>query len=259
MLGTDFTTGSPVWLDLGSPDTAAAAAFYSGVFGWEFAPVGQDDVDYGFFQLDGKTVAALGALTQEGAGSAWMLYFQTPDADATAKATAQAGGRVRAEPFDIPDAGRMAQLTDPGGAEFAVRQPPGRMGLEKTSENNTLCWAELHVGDPAAAVDFYGGLFGWRSQDMDAPGMTYRVLSTAEGDQQDASFGGIAALGDGGDSARWIPYFAVADADETAARAQSAGGSVLMPAADVPDVGRIAWLADPFGAAFAVLKPAPQM
>ncbi|MFF7177281.1 VOC family protein [Streptomyces sp. NPDC008121] len=259
MLGTDFTTGSPIWLDLGSPDTAAAAAFYSGVFGWEHTPAGPDGADYGFFQLGGKTVAALGALTEEGADSAWILYFLTPDADGAAKTTRQRGGRVRAEPFDLPDGGRIAQLTDPGGAEFAVRQAAGLGGLEKTSEDNTLCWAELHAPDAAAAVDFYGALFGWRSQDMEAPGMTYRVLSTAEGDQQDTSFGGVAALQDGGEKARWIPYFAVADADETVARAQGSGGSVLMPAADVPDVGRIAWLADPFGAAFAVLKPAPGM
>ena len=57
---------------------------------------------------------------------------------------------------------------------------------------------------------------------------------------------------------RWIPYFDAADADDIAARVQANGGSVLMPAADVPDVGRIAWLADPFGAPFAVLKPSPR-
>ncbi|MFD9034987.1 VOC family protein [Streptomyces sp. NPDC059567] len=258
MLGTDFTKGSPSWIDLGSPDTAVAAGFYTAVFGWEFASAGPDAGGYGFFQQDGRTVAALGPLTEEGASSAWTVYFQTPDADATAKTAQSAGGRVRAEPFDVMDAGRMAQLTDPGGADFAVWQPGSVKGVEKTSEDNTLCWAELHVPDPRAAVEFYGKLFGWRSQDMDAPGMTYRVLSTAEGDQQDASFGGIAELQEGGDHARWIPYFAVADVDDTAVRAQGNGGSVLMPAADIPDVGRIAWLADPFGAPFAVLKPAPQ-
>ncbi|MGN5379474.1 hypothetical protein ACQ4WX_25960 [Streptomyces lasalocidi] len=37
MLGTDFRTGSPVWLDLGSPDLDRTAAFYGAVFGWHFA------------------------------------------------------------------------------------------------------------------------------------------------------------------------------------------------------------------------------
>lgn len=66
MLGTDFRLGSPVWLDLGSPDTDAAAAFYSAVFGWQFVSAGPEAGGYGFFQVNGKTVAALGPLTEEG-------------------------------------------------------------------------------------------------------------------------------------------------------------------------------------------------
>ncbi|MER8041493.1 VOC family protein [Streptomyces sp. NPDC094032] len=259
MLGTDFTTGSPDWLDLGSPDTDAAAAFYAHVFGWAFVSAGPEAGGYGFFQQDGKIVAALGPLTEEGASSAWTIYFQTPDADATAKAVEQGGGRVRMAPMDVMEAGRMAALTDPGGADFAIWQPGAVKGLERTSEDHSLLWAELHTADPEAALAFYRSLFGWRWAEMEAPGMTYRVISTAEGDQQDASFGGVAPLQPGADQSRWIPYFATADADVVAASVQEAGGSVLMPPADVPDVGRIAWLADPFGAPFAVLKPAPTM
>ncbi|WP_329426565.1 VOC family protein [Streptomyces sp. NBC_01268] len=259
MLGTDFTTGSPDWLDLGSPDTTAAATFYGRVFGWDFVSAGPDTGGYGFFQQDGKTVAALGPLTQEGASSAWTVYFETPDADATARAAEQNGGTVRMAPTDVMEAGRTAALTDPGGAEFAVWQPNAVKGLERTSENHTLLWAELHVDDPEAVLGFYRGLFGWRWAEMEAPGMTYRVISTAAGDQQDASFGGAAPLQPGADKARWIPYFATADADVVSASVQESGGSVLMPPADVPDVGRIAWLADPFGAPFAVLKPSPTM
>ncbi|MCX4515613.1 hypothetical protein OHA27_35985 [Streptomyces sp. NBC_01619] len=85
--------------------------------------------------------------------------------------------------------------------------------------------------------------------------MTYRVLSIKEGDQQEGSFGGVAPLQGGQEMARWVPYFAVADADAVVAAVQGNEGSVLMPAADVPDVGRIAWLEDPSHAVFAVLKP----
>jgi uncharacterized protein len=47
----------------------------------------------------------------------------------------------------------------------------------------------------------------------------------------------------------------VADPDDIVARTQENSGSVIMPAMDVPDVGRIAWLADPFGAHFAIISP----
>ncbi|MPY56589.1 VOC family protein [Streptomyces spongiae] len=259
MLGTDFTHGSPCWIDLGSPDTKEATAFYGGVFGWQFVSAGPEAGGYGFFQKDGSTVAALGPLTEEGASPAWTVYFRTDDARATAGAVEQGGGTVRVAPTDVMGEGWMAQLTDQQGARFAVLQP-GRTagGLEKTSEDNALLWVELHVSDPVAGIDFYRGLFGWRSEEMRAPGMTYRVLSLKEGDQQDTSFGGVVPLQEGGHGASWVPYFAVADADDIVRKTQENGGSVLMPADDVPDVGRIAWLADTSGAVFAVLKPNPR-
>src|SRR5690349_11337693 len=95
MLGTDFRTGSPNWIDLGSPDTDAAAAFYGAVFGWQFVSAGPDAGGYGFFQKDGKTVGALGPLGEEGARSAWTTYFQSDDIQATVRDVAAGGGTVR--------------------------------------------------------------------------------------------------------------------------------------------------------------------
>jgi hypothetical protein len=93
---------------------------------------------------------------------------------------------------------------------------------------------------------------------MQAPGMTYQVVSIAEGDQQEGSFGGVAPTRDDSEGARWVPYFAVADAHAIVTSVDANGGSVLMPAANVPGVGSIAWLADPAQAVFAVLRPDPR-
>ncbi|MFE9632469.1 VOC family protein [Streptomyces sp. NPDC006463] len=264
MLGTDFRTGSPNWLDLGSPDTDAAARFYGAVFGWRFESAGPEAGGYGFFKAAGKTVAALGPLTEEGATSAWMVHFMSRDIQATTKAVRDGGGRVRMEPMDVMGEGWLAQFTDPQGADFAAWQPGKTGGLELASAENSLVWVELHVPDPVAAIAFYYGLFGWRHEEMEAPGMTYRVLSLAEGDKQQTSFGGVAEQGEGagGGSAmvpRWVPYFHVGDVDATVSAIEGNGGAVLMPAADVPDVGRIAWASDPAGAVFALLKPSPRM
>ncbi|MGW7065003.1 VOC family protein [Streptomyces sp. NPDC054904] len=259
MLGTDFRTGSPNWLDLGSPDTAAAAAFYGAVLGWDFASAGPEAGGYGFFKVDGKTVAALGPLTEEGAKSAWMVHFMTSDIQATTEAVRAGGGAVRMEPGDVMGEGWLAHFTDPQGAEFACWQPGRTDGLGITSAEKTLVWVELHVPDPVAALGFYRGVFGWRQSEMGMPEMTYRVLSIADGEQQDGSFGGIAPLGEeGGRVPKWVPYFNVADVDATAAAAVRAGGAVLMPAEDVPEVGRIGWVADPAGAVFALLRPDPR-
>jgi predicted enzyme related to lactoylglutathione lyase len=54
----------------------------------------------------------------------------------------------------------------------------------------------------------------------------------------------------------WGVYFAVADTDATVAKATELGASVLAEPMDLPDVGRMAALADPQGAAFNVIKNA---
>ncbi|MCX5206628.1 VOC family protein [Streptomyces sp. NBC_00237] len=259
MLSTEFRIGAPNWLDLGSPDIPASAAFYGSVFGWEFESAGSESGGYGFFRKGGRTVAGIGSLTEEGAHPAWTVYFATPDAEAVAKTVEQAGGTVRVEAFDVMDAGRMACFTDPTGAEFAVWQPAAHQGFEVASEDDTLLWVELHTPDPSAALAFYRALFGWRSQEMEVPGMimSYSVISSADGDQEDTSFGGVAPARPDERTA-WISYFGVADPDAVATRVVAGGGSVLVPASDIPEVGRMAFFADPAGAPFAVLKPNPR-
>ena len=50
----------------------------------------------------------------------------------------------------------------------------------------------------------------------------------------------------------WLPYFGVADADATVAKAILAGGKVLVPPTNIPGGGRFAVLHDPQGATFGI-------
>ena len=52
----------------------------------------------------------------------------------------------------------------------------------------------------------------------------------------------------------WVVYFAVEDCDDSVERATSLGATEIVPATDVPDVGRFAWLADPCGAVFGIIR-----
>ncbi|AEW92476.1 MULTISPECIES: VOC family protein [Streptomycetaceae] len=258
MLTIDFVPGAPNWLDLGTPDVDAAAAFYRELFGWEFQSAGPDAGGYGFFRLGDRVVAAAGLLTEEGARSAWTLYFHTTDAQATTKAVEQAGGTVRFGPFDVFTAGRMAGFTDPTGADFAVWEPADVAGLEEVTAPGTLCWTELYTTDASAAKDFYRSVFSWDLRDVDfGPGYT---LVTPSGGGQDAQHGGIMQLQPenlaAGTTSDWHPYFEVIDCDTTAARAAEHGATALIAPMDAENVGRLAMFTDPFGATFAVITSA---
>ncbi|MEU1618949.1 VOC family protein [Streptomyces sp. NPDC005722] len=261
MLTTQYVNGAPNWIDLGSPDPGAAVSFYTGLFSWDAQPLGPEAGGYGFFRLGGKTVAAFGPLSEEGVRSSWTLYFQTADADATAKAVEQAGGTVRLPPFDVFTNGRMAGFTDPGGAEFAVWQPRDTKGLDVVTEPGSFGWAELYAPDAAAAGAFYGAVLEWQAQDVPLGTTRYSVLSTSGGGRE-ASLGGIVeitdAMRDAGVTPHWLPYFEVEDADAVVAEAAQLGGKVVKAPQHAEGVGRFAHLADPFGALFAVITSQPR-
>ncbi|MCZ0986319.1 VOC family protein [Streptomyces diastatochromogenes] len=263
MITTDFAPGSPCWLDLGTPDVRAAAAFYSAVLGWEYQPMGEgEDMEGGMFRKDGKIVGGLGKLTEEGARSAWMIYYSVTDADVTTQAVERAGGTVRVAPTDLGEWGRMAQYSDPLGGQFAVWQPGTDQGVELVDQPGSLSWTELYTSDATAAKEFYGGVFGWRFSDMDLPGGggTYSLVTPA-GLPEDRMQGGLMELpeehlGLAGGRPYWHPVFHVTDCDAAVAKVTGNGGSVQMGPEDVEGVGRLAVCLDPSKADFVVLTPA---
>ena len=260
MLTTRFVTGAPNWLDVGTSDIDGAISFYGGLFGWQFQSAGPDAGGYGFFQLSGKTAAGAMQITPEQGTPSWSVYFQTPDAESTAKSVEQAGGSVLMAPMDVMGEGHMAMFADQAGVRFGIWQPARTKGLDVASDPGSLCWVELYTPDVPAAAGFYHTVFGWETTSVPFPGGTYTCVNPA-GTEEGAMFGGLVPLADDPNGAvgpYWLPYFEVTDTDATVAKAQELGGTVRMDAMDVEGVGRMAKLADPYGARFAVIKSAQQ-
>ncbi|MEV4561754.1 VOC family protein [Kitasatospora sp. NPDC049285] len=266
MITTDFVPGSPCWLDLGAPDVTAAADFYGAVLGWQFEPMEGSDGAFGLERSDGKAAAGIGLLTEEGARSAWMVYFLTPDVHETAATVMRAGGTVRVEPRDVEGWASMAQFTDPQGGQFAVWTPGTSSGLEAVDDPGGLCWTELYTTDSAAALAFYREVFGWQSEDMPMPGSdgtggVYTIVTPA-GQPKERMHGGVLqvprdqlALSRGVPA--WHPVFTVADCDAAVGTVRALGGEVAMGPEDAPDIGRMAVCVDGNGADFVLLTPPP--
>ena len=112
------------------------------------------------------------------------------------------------------------------------------------------CWVDTTQPDPAAAVGFYQGLFGWELENVMPPGSDgdYFIARMRGGDV--AAVGGLPPSAP--QVATWNTYVAVASADDAAARVRDAGGAVIVEPFDVMDAGRMAAFADPEGAVFHV-------
>jgi predicted enzyme related to lactoylglutathione lyase len=251
----DYTPGTPNWIDCLTTDPDGAREFYSQLFGWEPKVSGEEFGFYTVFELRGRPVAGLYELTADqraqGMPPAWTTYIRVDDARQTAERVKPAGGQLLMEPMEIPEQGVMAVATDSTGAAIGFWEPRPFTGAGLANEPGSFSWTELRTHDLDAAVEFYAAVLGWTTEAYDTGGgpryLTAQVNGTAVAGLMDVAGTGIPDEV----PSHWLTYFAVEDCDATVAKAESLGGTVTAPAIDTPQ-GRMAWLADPYGAQFAV-------
>ena len=244
----EYEPGTPSWVDLGSPDIEASAAFYGGVFGWTFESAGpvEETGGYGMFTLKGLNVAGIGPQMNADQSPYWTMYVSVADVEATTARVEAHSGTIVVPPMEVFTAGKMAVFIDSGGAPFSAWQPIEHIGAQLVNEPGAFTWAELRTADVGPALGFYERVFNWVANPMDMDGTPYTLWNLGE-----RPVAGMMA--DSAGASRWDISFAVADCDAAVAKAVELGGSVVAPAADM-SVGRFAGLADPHGATFGVIK-----
>jgi predicted enzyme related to lactoylglutathione lyase len=109
---------------------------------------------------------------------------------------------------------------------------------------NRPAWVDLSSADAAGSREFYSKLFGWNVEVNPDP--QYGGYAIAKTGGHDAA--GIGPKMDPNGPTVWNLYIGTDDVEALAAKAQAAGGKVLMAPMDVGDQGRMAVLQDPAGA-----------
>ena len=241
--------GTPTWFDLSTPEVARARDFYAELFGWKYIVNGPDMGYYSLAQLNGRQAAGIG---QPPSGSdmppVWSVLMAAHDIQADCARLKSLGGQVLSEPMQIGEEGWMAMAADPAGAVFGLWQAGRHIGATVTDEPGAMTWCEVNTRDAAKARDFYCALYGltWRLME----GMEYYILQ-----RDGVDVCGVLQMNYNWPESippHWMAYFAVSDAEETVQRATHHGGQVRVEPFDTP-YGRMAVLADPFGAVFSVV------
>jgi uncharacterized protein len=114
--------GCMTWNELQTRDPRATAAFYAELFGWEMEP--QEDggrLTYVVIKNADRANGGIMPMAEQHGDvpSYWLAYFTVASCDDAAEKAQELGGEVLAGPIE-PGAGRIAVLTDPQGATFAV-------------------------------------------------------------------------------------------------------------------------------------------
>ena len=111
-------------------------------------------------------------------------------------------------------------------------------------------WVDLMTSDTDGARAFYGELFGWECAEPNADFGGYANF-TKDGDLM----GGLMAKQEEAMPDVWTIYLEVADAEKTVAQATDRGLGVIVPAMAVGDLGTMAVVIDPSGAAIGMWQP----
>jgi len=258
---TQHAPGTFCWTQLGTTDEEAAKKFYAGLFGWKAErSMAPNERPIDLFMKDGKAVGAVMPLGKDQGEPSWLPFVAVKNVEQTANDVRKQSGKVLMEPFDVRPNGRFAVFQDPTGAVFAVWEAGSKPGSEIIGETGSVVWDELITTDSKKAGAFYGQIFGWKPEAMPMPGGEAGTYTIFKREGAEAGVGGMMTATPQMNLTHpyWMVYFAVDDADKSAAKAEQLGAKVMMPPTDIPTVGRFAVIRDPQGAWFSILKPQPR-
>src|SRR5512142_467818 len=117
----DISTGT-----ITTRDAEKAKKFYGRAIGWTFEAMAMPDGTYWVAKMGHAYVGGLFALTSAQFASvpeSWMPYVVVDDVNARVMKATAAGAKLVRPIFDVPGGGRIAILTEPGGAGIGWMTP----------------------------------------------------------------------------------------------------------------------------------------
>lgn len=109
---------------------------------------------------------------------------------------------------------------------------------------------EIPTDDLARAKEFYGSTFGWQLQTMDD--MEYTIAMTTSVDEKTQMPTEPGAINGGmmkrsADTPSPVLTIGVDSIDDSMKKIESAGGSIVQPRTEIPDMGAFGYFKDPEG------------
>jgi len=137
-----------------------------------------------------------------------------------------------------------------------VREASAPSTKADTAAQGGFIWYELMTPNPEGSKAFYDAVVGWNIGEPAPEFQGYRMIGRSDGKFAGGVLPLTAEMQQHGAHPTWLGYIHVTDVDASSREIAQAGGKVLMTH-DIPNVGRIAMVADPQGAPFYVMKPIP--
>jgi predicted enzyme related to lactoylglutathione lyase len=253
-VATEHHPGKMIWADLVTPDLSVAQRFYAGLFGWTFNTVQGAGVEYAVALSGGQPVAGIVQKPlpkDERRQPSWLTFIAVRDVDAAARGAMANGAKSVSKPTSYAGRGRQAVFADPDGAVFAVLASSNGDPPDVLPAPGEWIWSSLLAQDPEREATFYQSIFRYDLYDLPREDGAVHVILSSD----DYARASVNPLPSGGHRRpHWINFIRVLSADDTAAKAASLGGKVLVQPYEDRHGGKVAVIADPAGAPIGVME-----
>jgi uncharacterized protein len=121
-----WSHGSFHWNELMTHDVERAKRFYADTIGWSFEAMPMPEGTYWVAKAGDKPVAGIFPLDAPkfaGVPEGWTPYLAVDNVDKRVALATEAGATLMRPIFDVPGVGRIAILTEPGGAGVGWMTP----------------------------------------------------------------------------------------------------------------------------------------
>lgn len=243
-------TGKVIWADLVTGDATRASDFYQGLFNWKISKAGKH---YFMASNDGEKVAGIYEhqdRVRDASQTRWVPYFSAKDPDGASAYITNNGGKVVRQPENIEGRGRFLLARDPEGALFGALKSASGDPEDRVAEIGEWVWRELWASAPETVAKFYLDA-GFQRLENPQNGANSEVIILGTGGVARA---GIKKKTNSAQRSTWLLYVRVGDVNETIAKAENLGGSVLIKGSEIDSAYPMSILADPTGGVFAVVE-----
>lgn len=245
--------GKFIWFDLATPAIIDQQVFYEDVFGWTFKTPVQTDDSYVLVINSGTAIAGMFSaepLGGEQDGATWIALMSVEDVGKAVEAVKANGGKVEQQTVYVPQRGRHALVSDPGGALFGVLHSDSGDSADEDVPLGGIFWVDLFTRNVEEMADFYDELAPYTvTERMVREGINGRVLTA-----QNMPRAGIVPVDEEANRSAWIPYVRVDNIEATLKKVVEGGGFTIV----APDVaildGDLAVFVDPNGGVMGIVK-----
>lgn len=196
----------------------------------------------------------MGDMGETRANNTWKPFFATDDIERTLELASANGGTVQLQAIPVSDLGIQAAIADPAGAVAGIWQASSFSGFTVLHEHGTPSFIAIDVHDYRREVAFYRQVFGWGPLEGEVDGHCYAGYMDPDNNRPIDGIGDEVEYLTNGESLQWSAFWQTDDVDASVAKVRELGGAVNSEASD-QGLGRVARVADPFGARFCLFRP----